>query len=63
MLTACLLAAPHVCGLAAYIMALEGITDVTAVSNRLKELARSTGATVQRNQPGTTNLIANNGNL
>ena len=44
-------------------MALEGVTDVTEVSNRLKELARSTGAVVDRNQPGTTNLIANNGNL
>lgn len=44
-------------------MAFEGITDVTAVSNRLKALAQVTGASVQRNTAGTTNLIANNGNL
>lgn len=50
-------------GLAAYLMALEGITDVTAVSDRIKALAGATGASVARNARGTTNLIANNGNL
>jgi hypothetical protein len=57
------LASPHIAGLAAYLMSLENITDVTAVSDRIKALANSTGATVSRNTAGTTNLIANNGNL
>ncbi|KAK3367500.1 serine protease [Podospora didyma] len=57
------MASPHVAGLAAYLMALEGISDVTAVSNRIKELAAATGATVKNNAAGTTNLIANNGNI
>jgi len=58
------MASPHVAGLAAYLMALEGLTDVAAVSNRMKELAQQTGARVG-NLDGTggrtTNLIANNG--
>jgi len=57
------MAAPHVAGLAAYLMRLEGITGVQAVSNRIKELARRTGARVRNNVPGTTDLIANNGFL
>lgn len=56
------MASPHVCGLAAYLMALEGITDVDAVSDRIKALARASGASVGNNQRGTTSLIANNGN-
>lgn len=56
-------ASPHIAGLAAYIMALEGLTDVTAVSDRIKELATATGASVKKNTADTTNLIANNGNL
>lgn len=55
------MAAPHVAGLAAYLMALEGITGVQAVADRITELARATNATVRNNIPGTTNLIANNG--
>ncbi|KAI0170681.1 peptidase S8/S53 domain-containing protein [Pestalotiopsis sp. NC0098] len=57
------MASPHIAGLAAYIMALEGLTDVTAVSDRIKELATATGASVKKNTADTTNLIANNGNL
>ncbi|KAL7620620.1 hypothetical protein AAE478_009615 [Parahypoxylon ruwenzoriense] len=57
------MASPHIAGLAAYLMALEGITDATAVSDRIKELGAATGATVRRNARGTTNVIANNGNL
>ena len=55
------MASPHVCGLAAYLMALEGVSGAKAVSDRIKELARQTGASVINNAPGTTNLIANNG--
>ncbi|ETS81797.1 hypothetical protein PFICI_06799 [Pestalotiopsis fici W106-1] len=57
------MASPHIAGLAAYLMSLEGLTDVTAVSDRIKELANLTGASVKRNEDDTTNLIANNGNL
>jgi len=56
------MASPHVAGLAAYLMALEGITDVAAVSDRIKALARTTGAEVGGNRGDTTDLIANNGN-
>ncbi|KAI1375467.1 subtilisin-like protein [Hypoxylon crocopeplum] len=57
------MASPHIAGLAAYLMALEGITDATAVSDRIKELGAATGASVRRNAQGTTDVIANNGNL
>ncbi|KAK0713890.1 serine protease [Lasiosphaeria miniovina] len=57
------MASPHVAGLSAYLMALENITSVAAVSNRIKDLARVTKATVKGSPRGTTNLIANNGNL
>ncbi|KAK4229213.1 subtilisin-like protease 6 [Podospora fimiseda] len=56
------MASPHVAGLAAYLMALEGITGVQQVSDRIKQLAAATGARVLNNVRGTTNLIANNGN-
>lgn len=56
------MASPHIAGLAAYLMALEGITSVTGVSNRIKELAAAAGAEVANNK-GFSNLIANNGNL
>ncbi|KAK3690144.1 serine protease [Podospora appendiculata] len=55
------MASPHVAGLAAYLMALEKITDPAAVVNRIKELATATGAKVSNNVAGTTSLIANNG--
>jgi subtilisin family serine protease len=56
------MASPHVAGLAAYLMALEGISGVQDVANRIKELASLTGAEVRNNVAGTTSLIANNGN-
>lgn len=55
------MASPHVAGLAAYLMALEGITGVQAVGDRIKELAQGTGARVRGGPRGTTTLIANNG--
>ncbi|KAI0023912.1 subtilase [Xylariomycetidae sp. FL0641] len=57
------MASPHIAGLAAYLMALEGLTDATAVSDRMKELGAATGASVLQNVRGTTDTIANNGNL
>lgn len=57
------MASPHVAGLAAYLMALEGLTSVDAVVRRMQQLARATGASVKNNVAGTTSLIANNGNL
>lgn len=58
-----LVASPHVAGLAAYLMSLEGLDSATAVSDRIKELAGATGASVKQNVKGTTSAIANNGNL
>lgn len=57
------MASPHVAGLAAYLIALENINTPEAVASRLTELATASGAQVLRNTPGTTNLIANNGQL
>ncbi|KAI0881419.1 subtilisin-like protein [Annulohypoxylon maeteangense] len=57
------MASPHIAGLAAYLMSLENITNATAVSDRIKALGSASGATVLRNARGTTNVIANNGNL
>ncbi|KAK2591895.1 hypothetical protein QQS21_010419 [Conoideocrella luteorostrata] len=54
-------ATPHVAGLAAYIMALEGITKPNEVAARLKALAKQSGAPVQWNMPNTTDLIASSG--
>ena len=42
-------------------MALEGISDVTAVSDRLMELGSASGASVKGAPRGTTKVIANNG--
>jgi len=56
------MASPHVAGLAAYLMALEGVTGITEVSDRIKELAAATGARIPNQLTGTTDLIANNGN-
>ncbi|KAK4153342.1 serine protease [Chaetomidium leptoderma] len=55
------MASPHVAGLAAYLMALEGITGVQQVSDRIKALGQQTGATARGSPAGTTKLIANNG--
>ncbi|KAI1298221.1 subtilase [Xylaria venustula] len=56
------MASPHVAGLAAYLMSLEGITNATDVVNRMQQLAAATNATVLQNVKGTTSAIANNGN-
>ena len=56
-------ASPHIAGLAAYFMALESITDVKALTDRMLSAAGETQAGVIGNTRGTTNLIANNGNL
>ncbi|KJZ74825.1 hypothetical protein HIM_05734 [Hirsutella minnesotensis 3608] len=52
---------PQVAGLAAYIMALENITQPAQVMSRLKALAEQSGAQVLYNAPNTTGLIASNG--
>lgn len=57
------MASPHVAGLAAYLMALENITDIDAVATRIMGLAADTNASVVANARRTTNLIANNGNV
>lgn len=44
-------------------MGVEGINTVQGVRDRITELAGATGAQVQQNTKGTTNAIANNGNL
>jgi hypothetical protein len=44
-------------------MALKGLTNVNDVTTLIKNLATATGASVQQNVAGTTNLIANNGEL
>ncbi|KAF5121820.1 Subtilisin-like protease 2 [Metarhizium anisopliae] len=54
-------AAPHVAGLAAYIMALEAITEPPKVMARLISLAEETGSRVHWTDPNTTTLIATNG--
>ncbi|KAF7549153.1 hypothetical protein G7Z17_g6564 [Cylindrodendrum hubeiense] len=56
------MASPHVAGLAAYLMAFQGITDPAEVVELMKSLATQSGASVVNNVDGTTNLIANNGN-
>lgn len=56
------MASPHVAGLAAYLMAFQDITDPSQVVTLITNLAENTGAEVQANAPGTTSLIANNGN-
>ncbi|EFQ31857.1 subtilase [Colletotrichum graminicola] len=57
------MASPHVAGLAAYLMGLEGLNTVKSLTDRMLQLATASGASVQRNTAGTTNLIANNGQL
>ncbi|CAM1504699.1 Fc.00g022900.m01.CDS01 [Cosmosporella sp. VM-42] len=57
------MASPHVAGLAAYLMAFNGADTPDAVVSLIKSLASKTGATVQNNVQGTTDLIANNGNV
>ena len=55
-------ASPHVAGLAAYLMAFQGVTDPAKVDKLIKDLATQGGANVRNNIAGTTNLIAFNGN-
>ncbi|CAN8100839.1 unnamed protein product [Discula destructiva] len=55
------MASPHVAGLAAYLMALENITNIDAVADRIMGLAGSTNASVRHNMRLTTSLIAFNG--
>lgn len=55
-------ACPHVAGLAAYLMSIQGANSAAQVDSLMKNLATQTGASVRNNVPGTTNLIANNGN-
>lgn len=57
------MASPHIAGLAAYLMALEGLNTVDGVVRRIQQLAGRTGASVKQNARQTTPLIANNGNL
>ncbi|GKT41505.1 alkaline protease 1 [Colletotrichum spaethianum] len=57
------MASPHVAGLAAYLMSLENLNTVKSLTDRMLALAEASGASVQRNTAGTTNLIANNGQL
>ncbi|KAH7155729.1 peptidase S8/S53 domain-containing protein [Dactylonectria estremocensis] len=56
------MASPHVAGLAAYLMAFQGITDPAEVLSLMTSLAEQTGTQVIDNVDDTTSLIANNGN-
>lgn len=56
------MASPHVAGLAAYLIGLEGLSTVAAVTDRIKALATGSGAAVRNGHSGTTTLIAFNGN-
>lgn len=55
------LASPHIAGLAAYLISLQGLNSPAQVDALMKNLADQTGARVQRNVQGTTSRIANNG--
>ncbi|KAK8040117.1 hypothetical protein PG993_008528 [Apiospora rasikravindrae] len=54
-------AAPHVAGIAALLMSGEGLKDPDDIASRIRSMAEDTGAEVQENASGTSNLIANNG--
>lgn len=56
------MASPHVAGIAAYLMALEGLTSASDIAARMKQIASGTGASVKGVSAGTSTLIANNGN-
>ncbi|KAH8749562.1 putative subtilisin-like protease [Hyaloscypha sp. PMI_1271] len=56
------MASPHVAGLAAYLMSLEGLATPAAVTSRIKQLAGASGASVKGANAATTTLIAYNGN-
>lgn len=56
------MASPHIAGLAAYVMALNQVTNIDDVANMITALAgNNNNATVKNNAKATTNLIANNG--
>jgi subtilisin family serine protease len=55
------MASPHVAGLAAYLISLEGLTTPDAVTARIKALAAGTGSAATGVESGTTTLIAYNG--
>jgi subtilisin family serine protease len=55
------MASPHVAGLAAYLIALEGLNTPAAVAARIKALASGTGSQANGVESGTTTLIAYNG--
>lgn len=54
-------ASPHVAGLAAYLMSLQGVNSADQVDQLMKNLADQAGARVRGNTQGTTSRIANNG--
>jgi hypothetical protein len=54
-------ASPHVAGLAAYLMSLEGLATPAAVTSRMKQLAGASGASARGANAATTTLIAYNG--
>jgi subtilisin family serine protease len=56
------MACPHVAGLAAYLMALQGGASPADITQLIKDLASQTGAQVRNNHADTTDLIAWNGN-
>lgn len=53
------MATPHVAGLAAYLIALEGLSTPAAVAARIKTLA--TSGSITNAGSGSPNLIAYNG--
>ncbi|KAE9378630.1 putative subtilisin-like protease [Stipitochalara longipes BDJ] len=55
------MASPHVAGLAAYLMSLEGLNTPAAVASRIKQLAGASGAAAKGANAATTTLIAYNG--
>ncbi|KAG5918990.1 hypothetical protein E4U61_001263 [Claviceps capensis] len=57
------MASPHIAGLAAYLMRLRHIKNVTQVSDLIKRLGSQTSARVRGNREGTTSVIAYNGAL
>lgn len=52
------MAAPHVCGMGAYLIGLEGI-QASQACNRVKELAQPS---ITKPGPDTTNKLLYNGN-
>ncbi|EUC44969.1 hypothetical protein COCMIDRAFT_96859 [Bipolaris oryzae ATCC 44560] len=56
------MACPHIAGLAAYLIALEGPRSPTALCKRIQELATKDAITNLRAGEGSPNLIAYNGN-